>query len=561
MTAQLRPYQATAIERVIAAWQQHNDVLLVMATGAGKTVVFMSLLPMVLGDDKRGLVIAHRKELIEQPLERLRAVAPDWLDSASWPRVGIVMAAHNDVSRQLIIGSVASLNDKRLVEILSYGKISYLVTDECHHSTAASYLRIFAALKEANPDLKHLGVTATPERADGDGLIKVYSTIADQVLIPDLVQQRYLVAMRGIGISVGISLNGVHSRGGDFVPKELSDRFDTAECRQVVVKAYLEHASNRRAIAFTASVAGAHALAQLFQSAGVSAVAIDGTTPKEERGRILSEFRAGRIQVIANCSVLTEGFDAPGTSCILMACPTRSKAKYTQCIGRGLRPANGIAMPGEDCLILDFLPQDDRDIMTLGDVLGMPKPMKQAAKAMADKEQIAGAVQSAFTYDGQEFYGGTALEIVARELHYLDVSPYSWFRRDGYLVLGLGLCRDGNERILVMTSDDPACLYGLLRKVDRNGKRGPWQHRLIASGDAADLGDQAHAIADKWTSTISSKDARWRSEMATEGQIKYLQRLTAAIRNADAAKLSKGEAAQLITYYQAVQALGMEVAA
>src|SRR5262249_27831886 len=191
----------------------------------------------------------------------------------------------------------------------------------------------------------------------------------------DLVKQRYLVKPSWFAISTQIDLEGVRTRAGDFELGRLAERFDTDMCRKIVVAAYKEYAGSRPAIAFTVSVAGAHALAQAFTEAGYKGVAADGTTDKAIRRQILKDFEAGDIQILCNCGIWTEGLDLPRLSCILLARPTRSDGLYIQMIGRGLRPANGKeARDDEDCLILDFLPKDARNVAMLGDILGCPIP-------------------------------------------------------------------------------------------------------------------------------------------------------------------------------------------
>jgi superfamily II DNA or RNA helicase len=336
-TMQLRDYQTEAINAVLSDWDaESSETLLVMATGLGKTNTFLTLLMRELDADPgaRALVLAHRKELIDQPLDRLRLIDEAWLMAGDLerPRVGVIQAERRSMDRQLTIATVQSLNPKRTAELLKHGPITHLVVDECHHATAPTYLRIREQLLAANPNLRHLGVTATPLRSDGDGLARVYQKTSAIVSIADGVRRHFLTQPRWLAISTGISISGVHTRGGDFVAGELAEAFDTPAGRRIIVKAYQDYAAGRRAIAFTASVAGAHDLAEAFRVAGVTAAAVDGTTPKDERARILGDFRAGAIQIVANCQVLTEGFDAPGTNCILMCRPTRSDSLYIQCL-------------------------------------------------------------------------------------------------------------------------------------------------------------------------------------------------------------------------------------
>lgn len=568
---QLRPYQQQAIDAVVTEWSAgRHDTLLVAATGAGKTNMFLRLLMDELDRDPsaRALIFAHRTELIDQPLERVRHIDPAWLlhGALTRPRIGVIQAQRQDHDRQLTIATVQSLRPQRLASLLAHGAITHLVIDEAHHAVAASYLRIYEALRNACPDLRHLGVTATPLRADGDGLARLYQSVAAKITIADLVRQHYLVQPRWLAISTGISISGVHTRGGDYVASELADRFDTPAGRRIVVAAYQQYASDRRAIAFTASVAGAHALADDLRAVGITAAAVDGTTPADERARILGDFRAGRLQVVANCEVLTEGFDAPGTSCILMCRPTRSDSAYIQKMGRGLRPAPrddsaGMAIPGEDCLILDFMPADTRNIVMAGDVLGIPRAQSDAVRELlAEKQgQDDELAQLGFTFDGEAFdYGGTPLEIVARQLDYLQSSSLAWFpprgvRRPGdVLTVGLGLGEDRIDRILVIRD---GALYGVGRPARVEGAPyPPWRVRPIPCDDP--YAEAERVAARHGVATLMRKASSWRGAGISDGQQRYLQRLARGrLSLAEIRLMDKGTAAQWITHLQAEEAL------
>jgi hypothetical protein len=230
------------------------------------------------------------------------------------------------------------------------------------------------------------------------------------------------------------------------------------------------------------------------------------------------------------------------------------------CMGRGLRPANGKATASEDCLILDFMPEDVRNIVMAGDVLGVPKEQADAVRELleeeGDEEELA---QVGFTFDGEHFdYGSSPMEIIARQLDYLNQSGLAWFpptgiRREGEsLTVGLGPGSDGIERILAIRNAE---LYGIARNVAPQGERSqPWRVRLIACEDAY---AEAEAIAARWAApTLSSKAAQWRRGPLSEGQARYLKRLAKGrLTPAQIGGLSKGEAAQWITHCQALDAL------
>jgi superfamily II DNA or RNA helicase len=244
------------------------------------------------------------------------------------------------------------------------------------------------------------------------------------------------------------------------------------------------------------------------------ATGTEGTTDKVVRDRILGDFRAGRLQIVCNCQVLTEGFDAPGTSCVLMCRPTKSDSFYIQCMGRGLRPANGAATPSEDCVILDFMPEDTRNIVMAGDVLGVPKEQSDAVRELlneeSDDDELA---QVGFTFDGEHFdYGSSPMEIIARQLDYLNASSLAWFpptgiRREGeVLTVGLGPGSDGIERILAIRNN---ALFGIARQVAAQGERAaPWRARRCSAVCSTDWDGQSTGVPRRAVSARSSWTAR-----------------------------------------------------
>ena len=556
---QLRPYQTYAIDATLAAWREHSDVLGVAATGAGKTVIFISLLTQLLGAGKRAVVLAHREELIYQPIERLRAVAGDWLMSGTLerPRVGLLLGEQKDYDRELTVATVQTLGrTAHLNRLLAHGPIDYLITDEAHHAVSPAYLRVRDGLKGANPQLRHLGVTATPQRGDGLALANGFTATAFTVTIADLVRQGYLVKPSWLAISTQISLDGVGTRAGDFEVGKLADRFDTDDCRKVVVAAHKEYAQDRPAIAFTVSVDGAYKLAEAFRDAGYTAAAADGTTDKQLRRQILADFRNGKFQILCNCGLWTEGLDVPEIACIHLARPTRSDGLYIQMVGRGLRP-----VPGKtDCLILDYLPADARNVAMLGDILGCPIPRDELLKTF-QKDTQPGATQIGFTFDGDDFTGeggaaGLNFQIVAKELHYLEASLWTWHRRDGLLTLGCGRGSDGRERILAIKDGQ---LWGVWRDGQQQSDGtwrpvGMWVARPIPCDDPFAYGEQL--AAKHATQELVSKGRFWHKQPISEGQERFLRSLArGALKRAELQELTRGDAAGLISHFQAQQAI------
>lgn len=522
---QLRPYQQEAIASVKRDWDSGlQSVLLVASMGSGKTIMFLQLLVDLL-EGKRGLIASHRLELVEQPLDKIREFWPDW-DL----RTGVVMAERNECNRQLISATVQTLSSpNRLAELLAYGPIDYYVRDECQHVVSPTDIAIIEQLRASNPNLKILGVTATPIRADGDGLRKVFQKVSAKYGIKELIGLGHLVPFDAVGIETKISLKGVATTAdGDFVAKKLAEVWECDNVFDLVVESHKRWAGDRPTIAFTVSVDGAYRLAEKFRAAGFTAEAADGTTAKADRRGLLGRFRAGEVNVLCNVGIWTEGLDLPRLSCVHMARPTQSDGLYCQCVGRVLRLYPGKAK----ALILDYSPVDARNIVMAGDLLG--KPRKQ--KKLEQKAEDAGVIISGFSFTGE----GTGIdgdpdELMARPLEYLSTSPYSWYFHDGISTLGLG-----DKGMLVILPG-----YKLVRIRRENGYRES-VILLAESDDFSLLSEQGADIAEcDGAPVLISKDRGWQRQPATDKQLILLRKL---MPGNGIAKLSKGEAARLITH-------------
>lgn len=569
----LRGYQTDAIAAVKADWAAgHKNVLLVLATGLGKTACFLSLLNDVLGPGKRGMVIAHRKELIDQPLARLYSYYPEWqsVSALGAPRAGIVMADENQPNAQLVVATVQTLvapsrgvikaGRTRLDDILHYGPIDFLITDEAHHATAEMYLEIYGKLVDANPEMRHLGVTATPMRSDGDGLSKVFGKVSYQHGIVEGIKGGYLAPVKWLQIQTKVSLAGVHSRAGDFVAKELANVYEVDNCLDLVVASHQKYAIGRQAVAFTVSVEGAHRLAAKFNEAGIKAAAADGTTDKRVRASILADFVNGKTEVLCNVGLYTEGLDVPQASCIHQVRPTKSDSLYIQMIGRALR-----IYPGkDDALILDYAPAETRNIAQMGDVLGCP--LRKDAYTASSTETEEGEVQASFSFDGEfGWREGSPAEIIARQLDYLDVSPWSWYRAKDYTMsLGLGEAMDPSggtytERVLVITPPDEGgrmSLYGVWRKFTMDGESKNyvqnWTSRKLAEGSFDELSERAEDFCNRYgNGSLANKQRAWRKQPASDGQVNFARRLKVWQPG-----MNKGALAQAITHALAMRAIG-----
>jgi superfamily II DNA or RNA helicase len=211
-----------------------------------------------------------------------------------------------------------------------------VVVDEAHHAPAKMYRRLLAAY----PAAIILGLTATPCRGDGRGLGGIFDLLVECPSVAELIGGGYLVGTR-VYAPTRPDLIGVHVKRGDYDDGELADRMDKPKLVGDVVEHWLRLGEGRPTVAFAVNVAHSVHLRNEFRRAGVLAEHIDGSTPLEERDRILAQLADGKIEVITNCSVLTEGWDQPNVSCLVLARPTKSLGLYRQMVGRCLRPSPG----------------------------------------------------------------------------------------------------------------------------------------------------------------------------------------------------------------------------
>jgi superfamily II DNA or RNA helicase len=340
-----RPYQAEAIEALLAGWKaaDHNRLAVVLPTGSGKTVVFANLITAVHQQHAgRTLVVAHREELITQAAEKIRTVAPHL-------KVGIVKAERDEhQDADVIVASIQTLAVERRREAIR--NVDLIIVDECHHAAATSYMTVlehFGAWR----GVPVAGFTATMTRQDG-GLAEVWEEVVFTLDILEMIDAKYLVDVRGKRVVVeGLNLDAVKTSRGDLQDSQLGQALDDSGAAGVVADAYKEFAADRPGVVFTPTVATAMSMADAFNAVGIAAATVWGDMPRDDRKDTLARYKAGDLQVLANCMVLTEGFDAPWTSCAVIARPTKSAGLYCQMAGRALR-----LHPGKkDALLLDVM--------------------------------------------------------------------------------------------------------------------------------------------------------------------------------------------------------------
>lgn len=345
---QLRPYQSAAIEAPFRYWHKGGgNPLIEIPTGGGKTLIISSICKRMVEEHKaRVLIAAHRKELLlqnEATFKRLWPNAPIGVFSSGLGRREI---------RQITIAGIQSIfrQPKKM------GHVDLLIIDEAHllsPKVDGQYGKLIEALRHVNGSLRILGLTATPYRL-GQGLLtqgegKIFDSIVYRAHIKDLIDQGYLSAMHSSSTSGKVETDGIKIINGEFLQRDLELAANVSEVTEAVVRDVL--ATNRKhCLVFGVGVEHASFLRNAFRMAGASAEVITGSTPPQERARILDSFKAGQLRVLTSCDVLTTGFDAPLVDCLALVRPTMSPGLYVQMVGRGSRLAPG----KENCIVLDY---------------------------------------------------------------------------------------------------------------------------------------------------------------------------------------------------------------
>lgn len=521
-----RNYQKRLVSNVKKALETKGNTIAVAPTGAGKTI----MLSMTIGamQPAKTLIIQHRDELVSQNLLKFRQVNPK-------VSTGLYTAETKSWRALATFGMVQTLCRKQNLSTIP--KLDLLVIDESHHAIAKTYQDIISTAKDRNPELMIAGFTATPQRGDKKGLRSVFDNVADVITLRELITGGFLVPPKAYVVSVGTvheDLAKVRQVGGEFDMDEVASILNVKVVNEEVLRQWKEKAGDRKTIIFCSTLDHAAKVTSTFVEDGIAAEMISGDLPANERASILKRFKTGKTQVVVNVAVLTEGFDEPSISCVVLLRPCSYKSTMIQMIGRGLRTINPEEYPGlikKDCFVIDFgiSIKTHGDIHAEIDLDGKEKgegpekvcPLEDGGCGVSVPMGVKFCPICGFEFPERDLGGildqEIATEVALNEFDLLDKSPFYWcdlFGSDKVLIAS------GFDAWAGVMSPDGENWFAIGR--DNTSRR---IHRLF-------IGERINALAAaddflrvRETSEGANKGKRWLKDQPSEKQLEHLRRV------------------------------------
>ncbi|KAL6881007.1 P-loop containing nucleoside triphosphate hydrolase protein [Trichoderma novae-zelandiae] len=565
----LRDYQQECIKSVLLSLKRgHKRVGISLATGSGKTVIFTQLIDKVhdrVRDANQTLILAHRRELVEQAAKHCQLAYPD-------KKIEIEMGSlHASGSADITIASVQSITSRDRLDKYDPSRFKLVLVDEAHHIVAPGYLR---TLKHFGLDEKRhnspvlVGVSATFSRFDGVKLGAAIDEIVYHKDYVDMISDKWLSDVVFTTVESSANLSKVKSGAfGDFQTGELSKVVNTDTINDITVRSWMAKAPDRKStLVFCVDLAHVSGLTRKFREHGFDARYVTGETPKVERSAILEAFKKREFPVLVNCGVFTEGTDIPNIDCIVLGRPTRSRNLLVQMIGRGMR----LHPDKKDCHIIDMVSSLETGIVTTPTLFGLDpnelvekasvndlRMIKDQKAAEAEQQQGDSSGASSGPPPAVTFTDySSVLDLIADtsgERHIRAISQYAWVQV-------------GPERFVLSA---PSGSYIRIERLpEQKGSSQPTYHALevralppgVAKSPyaapreilkAATFNDAVHGAdsyaANAFPHTFIHRHQSWRRLPPTQGQVDFINKLRGKSRPLTSAELTKGKAADMIT--------------
>ena len=333
---ELRDYQKDALKSLKEIRASSKTIaMLYHATGVGKTVTAAADAKTVGG---RTLFLVNKIHLAEQAEKTFAKVWPE-------ASLGQFTGESKNYDTDVVFATVQSMAGH--YKEFDEDAFSYICVDECHHAAAETYKRLFGYFKS---DFI-LGLTATPERADGEDMLELFQNVAHKMELKTAVNDEILASIRCLRIKTDIDLSDVRINNIRYNSIDLESKLFIPERNQLISDTYYKLVKDKKTVIFCASVEHADLIADLIRQGGERVEAITGRDSKSRRKKVLEEYECGDINVLCACDLLNEGWDSPHTEVLFMARPTMSKTIYMQQLGRGTRKCEG----KDELLVIDFV--------------------------------------------------------------------------------------------------------------------------------------------------------------------------------------------------------------
>lgn len=489
----------------------------------------------------QSLILAHREELIDQGIDDLIEANPSLVVTKEMG--GFV----GNVNADIIVASVATLGrtDSTRGDRFPWDNIDKVTTDEAHHGTAESYINIYKKADVLRPDTfkLHTGFTATPQRSDGTGLSKVFEKLIYDYPLRRAVEESYLVEPKGIRITSQTSLVGVKSSGGDYASGSLSKAINTPERNQLVVAAWLQYGESRPTIGFTADIQHAKNLAEMFRYYGIQCEAVWGTDP--ERADKIARHRSGATTILLNCGILTEGYDDPQISCILLARPTKSGVLYCQMVGRGTRLFGGKS----DCIVIDVVDATAKsNLLTLPSLMGMHSGLDLKGRGVLESlNKLETEAKKYPQIDFSKLTDISQLEMFVSNVNLFEfkfrpeveaASKLTWFTSatGSYIIRLPG--EDEDQLTITQNLLDKYEICGTLKTKRYKGERDTLEEAFYAA-------DTLIQKVCPESLKVLNREEEWHQDPPSEKQMKFLRKLYKG--KAIPLDLTKGQVSNLIS--------------